>query len=52
MLCVDLKVMSLPTFLCIDGGAEVGRLTGDVSAAELTDWVDQQSIRTKGGAKN
>lgn len=29
MLCVQLRVMGLPTFLAFKGGEEVGRLTGD-----------------------
>ncbi|MPZ70107.1 MAG: thioredoxin [Actinobacteria bacterium] len=29
MLCVDLRVMGLPTFLAFRDGQEVGRLTGD-----------------------
>jgi thioredoxin 1 len=49
MLCVDAKVMSLPTFLCVRGGVEVGRLTGDVSAESLTRWVHDQCQQAKGG---
>jgi len=42
MLCVDLRVMSLPTFLCMVNGEEVGRLAGEISAADLKNWVQQQ----------
>lgn len=48
MLCVDLKVMSLPTFLCIVNGEEVGRLVGEISAADLKCWVEEQSAQAKG----
>jgi thioredoxin 1 len=41
MACVDLKVVSLPTFLCYENGLEMDRLTGEVSAAELGSWVQQ-----------
>lgn len=34
-LCVDLKVLTLPTFLVFKGGQEVARLTGEVTPAEL-----------------
>lgn len=41
MACVDLKVMSLPTFLHYRDGEEIGRLTGeDVTDEELTAWVE------------
>jgi thioredoxin 1 len=49
MLCVDAKVMSLPTFLCVRGGVEVSRLTGDVSSESLTRWVHEQCERAEGG---
>lgn len=32
MLCVDTKVLSVPTFLLVVNGQEVQRLTGDVNA--------------------
>jgi thioredoxin 1 len=49
MLCVDLRVMSLPTFLCLSGGEEVGRLDGDISKESLTEWVQEQ--RERGGGR-
>lgn len=49
MLCVDTRVMSLPTFLFFREGAEVSRLGGDVSPDELTRWVKEQVEDTKGG---
>jgi len=48
MLCVDLKVMSLPTFVCMLAGAEVSRLTGQVTAADLKRWVKEQAEQSKG----
>jgi thioredoxin 1 len=50
MLCVDLKVMALPTFLCMVNGQESSRLTGEISAARLKDWVKEQDKQVKGGA--
>lgn len=35
MLCVQLRVMSLPTFLAFKNGEEIGRLTGDVPFEEV-----------------
>ncbi len=49
MLCVDLKVMSLPTFLCIAEGVEIGRLVGDVASTELSRWVQEQYEQALGG---
>lgn len=43
MLCVDLRVMSLPTFLCLDNGREVGRLDGDITDSDLATWIREQS---------
>jgi thioredoxin-like negative regulator of GroEL len=48
MLCVNLKVMSLPTFLCMVDGAEVSRLTGQFTAADLKRWVKEQAQEVKG----
>ncbi len=48
MLCVDLKVMGLPTFLCMVNGQEVSRLTGEISAVRLKEWVKEQSEQAKG----
>jgi thioredoxin 1 len=41
-LCVELKVLSLPTFLFFNQGQEMGRLTGDIKAHELQPWVESQ----------
>jgi thioredoxin 1 len=41
-LCVQLKVMSLPTFLFFNGGQEVDRLTGDVRADRLSQWIEEK----------
>lgn len=35
MLCVDTKVLSVPTFLLIANGHEVQRLTGDVTVGSV-----------------
>lgn len=48
MLCVDLKVMSLPTFLCMVDGTEISRLDGQITAASLSEWVKAQSAEKKG----
>jgi thioredoxin 1 len=47
MLCVDLRVMSLPTFMYLENGQEVSRLDGDVSDVGLTQWIRQQNERTR-----
>lgn len=39
MVCVDLKVMALPTFLHYRNGQEIARLSGDISQEELREWV-------------
>jgi thioredoxin 1 len=49
MLCVDMKVMTLPTFLYVVDGVEVSRLDGDVSATELAEWVQTQNEISDGG---
>lgn len=41
-LCVQLKVMSLPTFLFFNSGQEVDRLTGDVKADRLSQWIEEK----------
>lgn len=41
-LCVRLKVMSLPTFLFFANGQEVARLTGEVNASRLQQWVEER----------
>ena len=39
-LCIDLKVMGLPTFLMYQGGQEVGRLSGkEVNQEALAKFV-------------
>ena len=40
MLCAELRVLSLPTFLYFEDGVEKDRLTGEPSAQELIQWVD------------
>ncbi|MEW6082334.1 MAG: thioredoxin family protein [Bacillota bacterium] len=40
-LCVDLGVMSLPTFLAYRDGQEVERLTGHVDARSLREMVQR-----------
>jgi len=43
-LCINLKVMSLPTFLVFSGGEEVDRLSGEVTAEDVEKlaarWAD------------
>ena len=41
-LCVQLKVMGLPTFLFFVRGQEVARKTGDVRGDELEQWVEER----------
>ena len=41
-LCIQLKVMSLPTFLLFREGQEVARKTGEITAGELEAWVTDQ----------
>jgi thioredoxin 1 len=42
-LCIDLKVMSLPSFLLYEAGQEVGRLAGkDVSASGITGFLESR----------
>ncbi len=45
-LCVELKVMSLPTFLFFTQGQEAGRLTGDVNADDLQPWIEEKLGQT------
>jgi thioredoxin 1 len=43
-LCIQLKVMSLPTFLLFRGSRELSRKTGGITAGELQAWlIDQLS---------
>ncbi|MEN6437268.1 MAG: thioredoxin family protein [Syntrophobacter sp.] len=40
-LCIDLRVMSLPSFLLYDSGKEIGRLSGkDVSESVITRFLE------------
>jgi thioredoxin-like negative regulator of GroEL len=39
---VQLKVMSLPTFLFFAQGQEVDRMTGDVKATQLERWIEEK----------
>lgn len=41
-LCIQLRVMSLPTFLLFCDGREVARKTGEVTAEDLRAWVIEQ----------
>jgi thioredoxin-like negative regulator of GroEL len=52
MLCVDLRVMSLPTFLCLEGGQEVARLDGDISESDLATWIRGQTERDREEARH
>jgi thioredoxin 1 len=43
-LCIQLKVMSLPTFLFFRDGREAARKTGEITTGELQAWlIDQLS---------
>jgi thioredoxin 1 len=52
MLCVDLRVMSLPTFLYLEGGVEQGRLDGDISDERLAGWINGFTADQKGALKD
>jgi thioredoxin 1 len=42
-LCIDLKVMSLPSFLLYEAGQELGRLIGkDVSESGITGFLESK----------
>lgn len=41
-LCMELRVMGLPTFLLFEDGEEVSRITDpDLEPAQLDDWIDE-----------
>lgn len=41
-LCIDLRVMGLPTFLLFQGGVEVSRTSGQqLSLQDIKDMIDQ-----------
>ncbi|MFH1758778.1 MAG: thioredoxin family protein [Pseudomonadota bacterium] len=41
-LCLNLKVMGLPTFLLYRHGEEIGRLTGNgITSESLSQWIDK-----------
>ena len=41
-LCLNLKVMGLPTFLLYRYGEEIGRLTGNgITPESLSQWIDR-----------
>jgi thioredoxin-like negative regulator of GroEL len=41
-VCIDLRVMGLPTFLLFEDGVEVGRITDpDLTWPTLTAWLDE-----------
>jgi thioredoxin 1 len=44
-LCIQLKVMSLPTFIFFANGQEVGRISGEIKADELRSWVDEKLLQ-------
>ena len=39
------KVAMLPTFVCFEGGKEVGRMSGGNDGGKLGDWVDEMLCR-------
>lgn len=40
-LCLEMRLMGLPTFLLFRDGTEIGRLTGnDINATRLDGWID------------
>lgn len=41
------NIRSIPTLILFNKGAEVARLTGAVSAAELKTWIQQQLSKEK-----
>jgi thioredoxin 1 len=45
-LCVELRVMGLPTFVLFSNGQEVDRLTGDVRADGLQQWVQERVVQS------
>lgn len=38
-LCVTLRVFGLPTFVALNKGDEISRLTGDIGTEQLKSWV-------------
>jgi thioredoxin 1 len=48
MACVELGVMNLPTLLHYENGREVGRLTGEISRADLEKFVERAFADGKG----
>ncbi len=50
MLCVETKVMSVPTFLLVANGKEMQRLTGDVTATSVEQLYRQAQALVDGGS--
>lgn len=40
-LCLELRVLSLPTFLIFNGGNEVARLVGEVTRESLANQIEK-----------
>jgi len=49
-LCLELRVLSLPTYLIFKNGKEVGRLVGDVTREKLKAFVSNFVESQKGRA--
>ncbi|RUR28349.1 thioredoxin TrxC [Vreelandella andesensis] len=41
------NIRSIPTLILFDGGTEVARLTGAVTAAQLTEWIQQHQKKSR-----
>ncbi|MDZ7669121.1 MAG: thioredoxin TrxC [Gammaproteobacteria bacterium] len=41
------NIRSIPTLILFDGGIEVARLSGGVSAAQLTAWIQQHQRKSQ-----
>ncbi len=52
-VCIELKVMTLPTFLLFSDGEEVARISDpELSASKLTEWVAGALAGTTEGVSN
>lgn len=48
-VCMELKLLGLPSFLLFDGGTEVGRLTHpELTADQVDTWLDELMAHTPG----
>ncbi|HWP41942.1 MAG TPA: thioredoxin family protein [Blastocatellia bacterium] len=45
-LCIQLRVLGLPTFLLFIGGNEVARKTGEIKAGELPAWIEETLLQS------